>query len=732
MRRKGLRFLLVLLVVLLETGVVQGLDVTRQMPDEVPFNSTFEVTLNINSDLPVVVGINETLPDGFSFVNASCDYSISGQKVAFAAINVTEIKYQVKAPAQAGIEGIFTGYWVDMLNESEGIIADTTISVTPRIIVDSAGRTVTISKSIERIVVLNSDAAEAVKILDCGDKVVGIVDSIQKNNFYFPEMSQKELVGTWKDVDWEAVVNLTPDLIIAYTIYGADVGEAEENLAPFNITVAGLDLYDPDHIPDEVAKLSVLLESEERASQYLEWYNKYRTIVEELVEGEEKPMVFITSTSATGKTGEIPTYGPGSTANELIELTGGINIFNDSESKFPKVSAEDVLTRNPDVIIIKKGYIYGWDNEDEPKQLINDVLDGKGWDDVNAVKNNRVYIVPWSAIYGMEQPFALSLFVKIFHEIDDINPEDDNVNDPEDVYKEFLENFMGIDYPESKIFYYKMPAPTPTTTPAPSRGGGGGGVSSYIPPSTTLEASSEYHESLLEYFYAGKEKVISISSKLEEKTGITEIGALVDEDIGIVSVTVSKVSSLPAEVTSPDGDLYTCFEIVFTKYGTQTKVEPSGYLKYRISKEWLKNNNAEPSDIKFLKWDGEKWIQLSSEVVGEDNEYYHFKVSLDSFCLFAVVVKEAKAVTTPVTAATTIPVSEVTQTATPKITPKPVATATPAATSQAEAPVSGNVVNAQETVWWKQPTVTIAIAAVVLCFIGILAYIGLRKGGGEE
>lgn len=133
MRRKGLMFLLVLLVVLLGASAVQGevIDVTRQMPDEVPFNSTFEVTLNINSDLPVVVGINETLPDGFSFVNASCDYSISGQKVAFAAINVTEIKYQVKAPAQAGIEGIFTGYWVDMLNESEGIIADTTISVTP-------------------------------------------------------------------------------------------------------------------------------------------------------------------------------------------------------------------------------------------------------------------------------------------------------------------------------------------------------------------------------------------------------------------------------------------------------------------------------------------------------------------------------------------------------------------------------------------------------------------------
>ncbi|KAF5437826.1 ABC-type Fe3+-hydroxamate transport system, substrate-binding protein, partial [Candidatus Methanophagaceae archaeon] len=50
----------------------------------------------------------------------------------------------------------------------------------PRQISDSANRTVTIYKPITGIVVLNSDAGEAVKILGAGDKVVGIIDTVQE------------------------------------------------------------------------------------------------------------------------------------------------------------------------------------------------------------------------------------------------------------------------------------------------------------------------------------------------------------------------------------------------------------------------------------------------------------------------------------------------------------------------------------------------------------------------
>lgn len=104
--------------------------VTRYAPVGPAPDEEFEVTLRITGELPLVVGIVETIPSGFSFVNTTHpagNYSVSGQKVAFAVINETEIKYRVKAPSSG--EGTFKGTWVDMLSENEGSIADTIVIV---------------------------------------------------------------------------------------------------------------------------------------------------------------------------------------------------------------------------------------------------------------------------------------------------------------------------------------------------------------------------------------------------------------------------------------------------------------------------------------------------------------------------------------------------------------------------------------------------------------------------
>jgi len=91
--------------------------VTRYAPAGPAADEEFEVTLRISySELPLVVGIVETIPEGFRFVSTthpSDQYEVSGQKVAFAVIDETEITYRVKAPSSG--EGTFTGEWVDLL-----------------------------------------------------------------------------------------------------------------------------------------------------------------------------------------------------------------------------------------------------------------------------------------------------------------------------------------------------------------------------------------------------------------------------------------------------------------------------------------------------------------------------------------------------------------------------------------------------------------------------------------
>jgi PGF-pre-PGF domain-containing protein len=102
--------------------------VTRYAPAGPAPNAEFDVKLTMNGDLPLVVGVVETIPEGFSLVSTTCEhYKVSGQDVAFSVINKKEIAYRVQAPS--GGEGTFTGTWVDLLSEHEGTIGETIVIV---------------------------------------------------------------------------------------------------------------------------------------------------------------------------------------------------------------------------------------------------------------------------------------------------------------------------------------------------------------------------------------------------------------------------------------------------------------------------------------------------------------------------------------------------------------------------------------------------------------------------
>ena len=112
---------------------VQGAEVhevTRYAPAVLAPDSEFEVKVTIKGELPLVVGIVETVPEGFRFVSTthpSEQYEVSGQIIAFVAKDETEITYRVQAPSSG--EGSFIGTWIDILSDSEGSIANTIIVI---------------------------------------------------------------------------------------------------------------------------------------------------------------------------------------------------------------------------------------------------------------------------------------------------------------------------------------------------------------------------------------------------------------------------------------------------------------------------------------------------------------------------------------------------------------------------------------------------------------------------
>ena len=77
--------------------------------------------------------------------------------------------------------------------------------------------------------------------------------------------------------------------------------------------------------------------------------------------------------------------GPSGFYGELIDLAGGTNIFADLPGDFAQVSAESIIERNPDIVLLTDT-----DLPDSP-QTPDMVAARPGWDTVTAVQNGAIY-----------------------------------------------------------------------------------------------------------------------------------------------------------------------------------------------------------------------------------------------------------------------------------------------------------------------------------------------------
>ncbi|MHC1631221.1 MAG: ABC transporter substrate-binding protein [Methanotrichaceae archaeon] len=326
----------------------------------------------------------------------------------------------------------------------------------PKMIVDSAGREVTIQMPVERIIILNTDGAEAVRLLGATNKVVGVTDSITKKSYYFPEFQDREVIGTWKEFDYEKIGKIAmgdedfivPDIIvISYTYRNRPYGvfAVEEGLAPFeNITVLGLDLYKQETLKDEMRALGTVLGREETAEDYCNWCEEKEEDVESAVKGLDAPKVYIQG-SDKGGLGALSTYGEGSALNDLCRMAGGDNIAKDL-AEYPKVDWEWVIDQNPDVIVkIKSVNELGWSDTSELEEVIDEITGRPGAESISAVKNDRVYVCYWGMHFGADSVVGLTYWARLFHPSVDL--------DPGEVYREYLGR-IGLVYPEGKIFVY--------------------------------------------------------------------------------------------------------------------------------------------------------------------------------------------------------------------------------------------------------------------------------------
>ncbi|MDD1761405.1 MAG: ABC transporter substrate-binding protein [Methanothrix sp.] len=378
------------------------------------------------------------------FGNADMNDRIDEADAAYVQ-NIIDGKSEATKLSDANYDGKIDAADTERINE---IIKGEEKELT---VADSVDRNVTIKMPVASIIALGTYRNEAAKILKAQDMMVGVSSDILEDGYYYPDLADKPAVGTWSAPDSEAIVKLQPDIVIT----SANLDRAtklEESLKPAGIAVLGLDFYRDNIIRSEIITLGFILNKNEQADRYLQWRSTYDQPISDFVAGlkeEDKPTLFM-EWGTKNTISEISSYGKGASGDSVCSFTGGRNIAGDMK-EFPKLDSEWVLKENPDVIIrsLAPGSgKAGWNNTEEAAAVLKSYVEGRpGWSNLDAVKNNRTHLLSTEIAWGPDGIVGVAYYALWLHpgEID---------IDPVKIYREYLDQFMGVEYPEGAVLGY--------------------------------------------------------------------------------------------------------------------------------------------------------------------------------------------------------------------------------------------------------------------------------------
>lgn len=355
---------------------------------------------------------------------------------------------------------------------------DTAQNNKPIEITDVTGRTVTLKKPAERVVLQWSGAGgpfftiSALMGKDTPKVIAGMDTSLQDyradmwKHFTteMPELAKIPVVGTVGDKTFNAeqVVALNPDVIFI----PVDLKDQYESDAKAKMDAAGIQTIYIDYHAEKleshqksIEAIGKALGKEERAAEINKFYTERVTRVLDRVSkiNKPKPTVYL----------EVGMNGPEEFGNSfssnyswgaLATMAGADVITKDVIKKTSPINPEFILEKNPDIIMIMGSYWpkkptsmrLGFEaTEASSQELLKAfTIERQGWSELKAVENKQVY----SAHHGLpREVFDAAVFeylAKTFY------PEEFADVYPEATLKEFYDKFLPFSY--SGIWFMHM------------------------------------------------------------------------------------------------------------------------------------------------------------------------------------------------------------------------------------------------------------------------------------
>jgi len=253
-------------------------------------------------------------------------------------------------------------------------------------ITDSQGYQTNLKGVPDRIIVIAPSVTPILFEIGVGDKVVGLTE-YDASPYDFSEWfaaGNMTSVGGFSTPNLETIISLHPDVIFTTDINSAMIPNMRD--LGLNVIVVG-----PKSIEEIYQTIKLLGKATGAENNADALVNKLTNQINNVVATinaagiTQKPTVYCEIWSSNAG---FMTVGSTSWLNDVIDKAGGINLFNNSAEEYPTTSLEVIITNNPDVILLPT------DMGGAPSYgSVNTVKNRPGWNTINAVKDNRIYII---------------------------------------------------------------------------------------------------------------------------------------------------------------------------------------------------------------------------------------------------------------------------------------------------------------------------------------------------
>lgn len=221
----------------------------------------------------------------------------------------------------------------------------------------------------KKYIVTSPEIAELIYLIGAQNDVVAVTKECDYPAYY----QNLPIVGNFGSVDIEKIVSIHPSIVFTTKL---EQNKLNSELTKLNIKTIAIYPKTVDDMLEAIMKIGESTNKNNRAKFVVDSLKtEFLTLKNISKEKKYHPKVFIEIYNSPLMTASNESF-----VGKLLDYAGGENIFIKLPRDYCRISPEKVLKNNPDIIISLV-----------PGVTKKNIASRKGWQNLNAVRNNRIY-----------------------------------------------------------------------------------------------------------------------------------------------------------------------------------------------------------------------------------------------------------------------------------------------------------------------------------------------------